>query len=1026
MKNLFLLTLLVGLSLNVFSQNTLSYTSKDKNFRKGLELLDREKYSAASHFFEKYLENNPDRLLAVEASYYIAFCSMYLENNQAEKYIGKFIADYPTHPKSVTAYYDAGMFYFKKGDYKQTIANLEQVDIGQLTADQQSDVIFSLGYSYFIEKNYDKALVKFEKVQYLESPYKYASSYYLGYIYFKNGEYDKASEVLKKAAENETYASVVPFMIVNIYYHKKNYDEVISYGKEILDTKKKVSNKNEIILLVGTSYFMKNDYPNTVKYLGPYVKGKRSSQSTKYRLAYAAFQVNDYDLAETEFKTLGSAKDSLGQASAYYLGHCYIKHDNKAFAKNSFSVAASVSFNRELQANAIYNLGKLQYEERQFSEAIANLERLNTEFKEFDFPAPRHELLTEAYLNSNNLDDAITYIENIKYPNRRINEIYKEVTYLKGVGLFNRREYNMAIDFFTKSLNTKGEKKFTVLANFWRAESYSTLYEWDKAKNDYGRVFQTADKSNKFYRRARYGIGYAYFNSDKDKESRYDKALEHFENYVTSATNPRKDKYYDDALMRLGDCHYKKKDYDKAINDYKKAIENGSKSSPYGYYQLGNVYGLVEKYNESTQNYDIVITKHQESVYVEDAMYMQAKNFYSIGQYERSIPYYDAYLAKYSSTEQVPIVYLERAVAYLNIKKYESALEDFDEVLYDFCTDTVYSSQALKGCQESLSLLKRSAEYDQRLEQYFKCGGKGKERLTFEAARNNYRNKEFELAIKGFEKLLGQYQESVFTYEVNYYLGMAYYEYGNLVNATDSTVEDNTKVKEYLYKVKKADQKYFFEETLIVLSGVYLQEKNWVKADEINRDRLEITVSEQEKQRILLELIEGTYHLEKYDDCLGYIDQIQQSESRLIYATNKASVYKGKILHKRQEYTKAIDEFILVSNNSKNIYGAEAHYMVAKVQYDQGEFLESLETAKSLMKTRKEFLLWYSESVVLASQCYIALGEEFQGKAYLNSIIQSCPIERVVDHAQQVLDELELKAKEKEKAAESEETENEE
>ena len=478
MKKLLLITLLVGFVLRVAAQNTMSYVSNDKNFRKGLELLDREKYTAASHFFEKYLEENPDRLLAVEASYYIAFCSMNLDNRQAEKYIGKFIDDYPTHPKTVTARYDAGMFYFKKSEYKQAIANLEKVDVDQVSAEQKSETYFSLGYAYFIEKDYEKALPKFEKIQTIESPYKFAASYYAGYIYFKNGDYDKAIEAFERAAENETYASVVPFMIVNIYYHKQDYDKVIEYGSEIIASKKKVSNKNAIILLVGTAYFSKDDYPNTLKYLKPYVKGKRASDGTKYRAAFASFKEKDIEFAEEQFKQLASDKDSLGQASAYYLGHCYVQQQNKEFAKSSFKIASSVAFDRSVQANAIFNLAKLQYEDGEFAESIKNLERLNKEFPGHKLKAPKHELLTEAYLNSNNLDDAIHYIEKIKYPNARINEIYKEVAYLKGVSLFNRNEYKAAIKYFTKSLIKKGEVKYTEAAYFWRGESYSMLYQW--------------------------------------------------------------------------------------------------------------------------------------------------------------------------------------------------------------------------------------------------------------------------------------------------------------------------------------------------------------------------------------------------------------------------------------------------------------------------------------------------------------------------------------------------------------------
>ena len=156
----------------------------------------------------------------------------------------------------------------------------------------------------------------------------------------------------------------------------------------------------------------------------------------------------------------------------------------------------------------------------------------------------------------------------------------------------------------------------------------------------------------------------------------------------------------------------------------------------------------------------------------------------------------------------------------------------------------------------------------------------------------------------------------------------------------------------------------------------------------------------------------GTFHLKQFDESFNYSNQILSSESRLIYAVNKASLYKGLILYHKQEYEKSTDEFVLLSNNSKDVYGAEAHYMVAKIQFDEGEYLEALETLKSLLGSRKEFLLWYGEAYILASQCYISLGEEFQGKAYLQDVVNNFPLENIVLHAQQILDDLDAKVQE--------------
>ncbi|MDB4835461.1 tetratricopeptide repeat protein, partial [Cyclobacteriaceae bacterium] len=180
-----LLVLVLVFCAPVWGQNTLRYTADDRAFRDGVELLEKEKYAAASRSFEKYLNQTSDQLLAVEASYYIAYCSMVLENQQADKQLSKFVEANPNHPKSQVAYFEAGMYYFKKGDYPTAVSNLEQVDLSHLSSEEKADALFSLGYAYLLDKKYEESKAKFEKVEYLGSKYKYAASYYLGYIYFK-------------------------------------------------------------------------------------------------------------------------------------------------------------------------------------------------------------------------------------------------------------------------------------------------------------------------------------------------------------------------------------------------------------------------------------------------------------------------------------------------------------------------------------------------------------------------------------------------------------------------------------------------------------------------------------------------------------------------------------------------------------------------------------------------------------------------------------------------------------------------
>ncbi len=65
--------LLFLFSFGFFAQNTAVYTYLDKDFRRGIELFEKEKYAASVHFLEKYLTTNPYTEFAVDAQFYISW-----------------------------------------------------------------------------------------------------------------------------------------------------------------------------------------------------------------------------------------------------------------------------------------------------------------------------------------------------------------------------------------------------------------------------------------------------------------------------------------------------------------------------------------------------------------------------------------------------------------------------------------------------------------------------------------------------------------------------------------------------------------------------------------------------------------------------------------------------------------------------------------------------------------------------------------------------------------------------------------
>ena len=237
-----------------YSQDLLSQQKAERLFSTGIDLVDHNQYGAAREVFSEYLSTSiVSDARRAEAAYYKAFCALNLYHTDSEKQIEDFIKDYPTHPKAITANYDLGNFYYAEKNFKKASLYYTKVDFSGLSQEQQRIGRFRWGYSLFNQKFLKESLEQFNYNKTIGGEYGPASSYYAGFIEYSQGDYTNALIDLKRAEQNEAYSKIVPYLIANVYYRQKNYDELISYATKV-STVEGVSSKEEIALLSAEAY----------------------------------------------------------------------------------------------------------------------------------------------------------------------------------------------------------------------------------------------------------------------------------------------------------------------------------------------------------------------------------------------------------------------------------------------------------------------------------------------------------------------------------------------------------------------------------------------------------------------------------------------------------------------------------------------------------------------------------------------------------------------------------------------------
>ncbi len=977
------LLLLLFTTTETFAQQTLIFTQADRWYREGIELLQREKYSAARHAFESYLQEGNDNIKLADARYYIAFCGIKLQNKDAEGLVAQFISEHPDHPKVALGFYELGNFKYNEKKYKEAIRMYEKLDFNQLGRESRADARFKLGYSYFAQQQFDKALTNFNELKRSENKYTYASNYYAGYIYFQKGMYDLAYVDFRRAEKNEYYARIVPELVVKIYYKQRRYDELIQYAEEVLSSGKKVSNPTEFHLYLAEAWYRKGDYQKAINNFDKYAAGIKDpiDHQVLFRMADAKQRTNREREAIEDFKTVALQEDSLGQYASFYLGNLYLKFDNKPFAIAAYKKARDGNYNAFMQEEAALNYAKLNYEQGMHQAAIQEFISFKQKFPESPYLEEVNDLLTEAYFKTNDYEAAIKHFENLPYKSERIRRAYQKMTFLKGTEFFNDQKYFSAVQMLDKSLEYPVDNELVLAAHYWKGEAYSVGNKYNDAINAYAAVFRADQQGRSEYNlRSRYGIGYAYFNSQE-----YEKALPHFQAYTERVNKSQQVSNYEDALVRLGDCYYATKKYNQAIQVFGRVLADGKSNHDYAYFRRGVVYGILGNIENANRNFDEVLQRYQGSPYFTDALFQKGQFNFEAGNYAVAIAQFNNLIRNHSQSRLVPYALQSRALANANLNNYKPAAEDYKNILENYPAHPV-AKNALLGLQQTLSSMGTPEDFEQHLTQFRRAnpGDTDLESIEFESARNLYFGQKYDAAVGSFLKFINQYPSSSMVLEARYFIADSYFRLEHTGQALEGFYELSTypsfnRYNRVVQRIAELEEEMGNNLAAILWYNKYAQ----------------VAVSRRDKYEAWVGLVNNYYKTEKYDSVTYFAQQIQNEGQVVAGAETFALLYMGKSAMKQGNKNSAQQYFEKTINAAKDEYAAESQYYLAEIAYKDGKYRESIEMCYALNGNFGTYPLWLGKSFLLIAENYIELGETFQAKATLESVIEYSPLEEI-------------------------------
>ena len=951
----------------------------EREYNRAYELFIAEKYAAAQTVFGTVLEMLAEDggVRHADAAYYYAVCASRLGRQDAPSLLQNFAVDFPASTRYSSACYELGEYYYSRRKYAEALPWYKQVEPRSVGIEVQSEVVFKTGYCYFSLGMYDEAFALFGRAKTQSGHYAEAAGYYYGHIAYTRGMTTVALEEFQKLESDPMFSRIVPYYIAQIYYQQREYNKVIEYVTPRLDS---VSGKRkgELERAVAESYFRMGEYEKALPYLEHYVNGAGAlSRDDNYLAGFVYYRNEDYPAAARYFEQVEGATDSLSQNTYYHLADCYLHMERRDRACQALQSAASMDFDKEIQADAQFNYAKLTYELRYlpFADAVEAFLKFIETFPNSPRVDEAYTYLGMAFTETKNYQKALDALERIKQPNANTKRAMQRAAYFRGVELMQNLRFEQAEAMFARSLESSDyDPDLRAKALYWRAESLYRLQRYAVASKYYQDFLRSAGAySLPQFPQTYYNLGYVYF-----KMRSYEQAIGWFRQFVAQKGVDKN--VLTDALVRTGDCYYVQRKYWPAIEWYERAKQEKGAGADYALFQEGFALGLVARPEKKISALEQMDALFPNSLYRVEAYYEIATTYHAIDRLDEALRYYRKVVNDFPASPFVPLALVQIGLAEYALSHYDEATTSFKRVVSEY--------SGTPQMQEALSALERVHQTQGDMSPYFsylETIGQGervsksqRDSLSYVSAENQYMQGDCSKAIPALRAYLNEYPQGQGSVSANYYLADC------LLRSRDTTGAVAP-----LEKVIAGAPTARAAEARALMAQCYEYQQQWGKARE-EYDQLEHMASEP-RQLLLARHGRLRMSVRMGDDGLlvGDAESLLRTESIPPETALYANYHLGGALQRTGKLEEAYSTFASIGKNTGSATGAEARFRMAEIRHRQEDWARVQEEVLAFAKRNTPHQYWLAKAFILLAQAYEKQGDLYQARATLQSVLDN-------------------------------------
>lgn len=896
-----------------------------------------------------------------------------------------YLEAYPDAPEQNRMRALALLSLYAQHDYSAvTQGMIEDVDPDLLGEEERDALILAYALSLMEEGRHEDAAAQLCILDLISDRYDEEVTFYTAYTHYVAKRYDEAEKGFAQSLEIEGHHREARYYLAEIALATKEYAKAESLAVAYMEEYQQGDELTiEMKRIQGEALYAQKRYLQAAIVLEEYLAATETPRrTTLYQLGMAHFHSGEHLRAPEILGMVCQDDDAMTQNAQLHSGLAYLKLGDKNKARLCFQQAAAMTADTKVRESAMYNYTVCVHETSYtgFGESVKVLEDFIGEFPTSVHADQVNSYLVETYMNTKNYDAALLSIGKIQQPSKIILEAKQKLLYKAGSEAFANGNITKAIAKFNESLSVGDyDRQTRADALFWRAEAYYRNNNYRQAAKDYTQYLNlTQDRKGRTYALALYGLGYAQFVQDN-----YQGAFSNFTQMMKAhavAAGGIDNTTLADAQMRIGDCYYQARQYNAAEAAYEKSVKIAPGIADYAIYQKGFAQGLSRRYTDKIGTLTYLIENYPQSDYLDDALYEKGRAYVQLDKGNQAVQVFEQLLKRAPQSQYAPKAGNEIALIYYQNNEIRAAINAYKKVI----TDYPDSEQANVAMRDLKNLYVEENMVDSYVEFVAGTGGMAAigvsehDSLTYQAAKLAYARGDEKAATEGFDKYLKQFATGAYIIDAHYYLGCIYYKR-----------DAYTQARNQLQQVTSHRKSKYYEEATRMLADLTYNHRDYTLALNAYGDLIAVTNNPSTKLHAQIHRLRAAQALGKLDIITAETANVVANSKLAPETANELRYYRAKAYLAQKKNEAAVDDLKKLANDTRNVYGAEAKYLLGQFYYDTRQYDKAEQEVLDYINVSTPHSYWLARSFILLADVYIKKDKNIEAKQYLLSLKQS-------------------------------------